>query len=110
MSSDRFHEHVRGQFSYQGSRADIWRVFDTVLNTREFLNLGYSPWYLPHVVGSSQRRLARNIGTGLAARLPVTEDVRLVDVGCGRGGPAPPSTSPTRSDSRLPVSISSRTT
>lgn len=88
MSDNRFHERIRAQFSYQGSRADIWRVFDAVLDTQEFLNLGYSQWYQPHFLGSSQLRLARKIGTDLATRLPTTDGVRLLDIGCGRGGPA----------------------
>ena len=88
MSSDRLHERIRDQFSYRGSRADIWKVFDSVLRTQEFLNLGYSPWYLPYFLGSTQRRLARRIGADLAARLSGTDDVRLLDIGCGRGGPA----------------------
>lgn len=88
MASDRLHEQIRDQFSNRGSHADVWKVLDMVMNTQEFLNLGYSPWYLPSFIGSSQRRLARKIGVGLGARLPVTDKVRLLDIGCGRGGPA----------------------
>lgn len=88
MSDDQLHERIRAQFSYQGSRADVWRMFDAVLDTQEFLNLGYSQWYQPHFLGSSQLRLARKIGTDLATRLPTTDGVRLLDIGCGRGGPA----------------------
>lgn len=88
MASDRLREQIRDQFSDRGSHADIWKVLDMVTNTREFLNLGYSPWYLPSFVGSSQRRLARKIGVDLRARLPATDKVRLLDIGCGRGGPS----------------------
>ena len=87
MSNDLY-ERIRAQFSYQSSRADIWKVFDAVLDTQEFLNLGYSQWYQPHFLGSSQLRLARKIGTDLATRLPATDGIRLLDIGCGRGGPA----------------------
>ncbi|MFB6194923.1 MAG: class I SAM-dependent methyltransferase [Haloplanus sp.] len=78
---------ITEQFSYRGARADIWRVFDHLLDTDAFLNLGYSAWYQPHVVGSSQRRLATEVGRRLAARRSTTDGVRLLDVGCGRGGP-----------------------
>ncbi|WP_251341769.1 class I SAM-dependent methyltransferase [Haloplanus halophilus] len=88
MGRDDLRERIADQFSYRGERADVWRGFDLVLDTDAFLNLGYSPWYLPHVVGSSQSRLARVVGRRLAAALPETAGVRLLDVGCGRGGPA----------------------
>ncbi|WP_251329219.1 class I SAM-dependent methyltransferase [Haloplanus pelagicus] len=87
MDRDDLRSRIADQFSYRGQRADIWRGFDLVLDTDAFLNLGYSPWYLPHVVGSSQSRLADEVGTRLAAALPTTDGVRLLDVGCGRGGP-----------------------
>ena len=82
------HERIGEQFAYRGERADVWRAFDRFLDTDAYLNLGYSPRYLPHVVGSSQRRLARVVGDGLEERLGATGGVRLLDVGCGRGGPA----------------------
>ena len=88
MSERPIHERIAEQFSYRGERADVWRAFDRFLDTDAYLNLGYSPWYLPHVVGSSQRRLARVVGDGLADRLGATSGLRLLDVGCGRGGPA----------------------
>jgi len=81
-------ERIADQFSYRGDRADVWRAFDRFLDTDAYLNLGYSPWYLPHVVGSSQERLARVVGDGLADRLGTTGGVPLLDAGCGRGGPA----------------------
>jgi ubiquinone/menaquinone biosynthesis C-methylase UbiE len=81
-------DRIADQFSYRGDRADIWRGFDHLLDTDAFLNLGYSPWYLPHLVGSSQARLTDRLGARLAAALPATEGVRLLDLGCGRGGPA----------------------
>lgn len=79
---------VVGQFSGTDDRAAIWRGFERFLPTREYLNLGYSPWYLPHFAGTSQRRLAGYVGAQIAAELPATDGVRLLDVGCGRGGPA----------------------
>ncbi|WP_327051882.1 class I SAM-dependent methyltransferase [Halomicrococcus gelatinilyticus] len=87
MTADRLRTRITEQFSRRGQRADIWRLFALVLDTNAFLNLGYSEWYQPHVVGDSQRRLATAVGRRLAARLPTTEGVRLLDVGCGRGGP-----------------------
>jgi ubiquinone/menaquinone biosynthesis C-methylase UbiE len=88
MDQTPLRERITDQFSYRGERADIWRAFDLLLDTDEFLNLGYSEWYQPHIVGSSQRRLATEVGSRIASHLPATEGVRLLDVGCGRGGPA----------------------
>lgn len=87
MTGDRLHERITNQFSYRGEHADIWTAFDRVLNTDAFLNLGYSEWYQPHVLGSSQRRLAAKIGAELAPRLPDRETIHLLDIGSGRGGP-----------------------
>lgn len=88
MDQNRLRDRITDQFSYRGERADIWRAFDLLLDTDEFLNLGYSKWYQPHVVGSSQRRLVTEVGSRLASHLLATHGVRLLDVGCGRGGPA----------------------
>lgn len=88
MDQNPLRERITNQFSYRGERADIWQAFDLLLDTDEFLNLGYSEWYQPHIVGSSQRRLVTKVGTRIALHLPVTDGVRLLDVGCGRGGPA----------------------
>lgn len=88
MSNDELHDRIIDQFSYRGSQADVWRAFDGFLATDRFLNLGYSTWYQPHVLGSSQRRLAAKIGRDLARQLVETEAIPLLDLGCGRGGPA----------------------
>lgn len=88
MESENLRHRITDQFSGHGQRADIWRGFDLILNTDSFLNLGYSPWYQPHFLGSSQLRLASKIGGHLDSRLEETEGAQLVDVGCGRGGPA----------------------
>ena len=76
------------QFSDVGERAAVWRALDLVLETDAFLNLGYSRWYQTHLVGDPQRRLVDVIGRDLVDRLPETSGVALLDVGCGRGGPA----------------------
>lgn len=88
MASKPLHERVIDQFSYQGEHADIWRGFDLLLETEEFLNLGYSKPYQPHLLGSSQQRLATEISSDLANRFPSTGVEPLLDVGCGRGGPS----------------------
>ena len=87
MTSDSLHDRITDQFSYRGEQADIWRGFDLLLDTESFLNMGYSRWYQPLFLGSSQRRLAAKVATELEPRLPDSEDVQLLDVGCGRGGP-----------------------
>lgn len=88
MDQNPLRKRITDQFSYRGERADIWRAFDLLLDTDEFLNLGYSEWYQPHVFGSSQRRLVMKVGSRIASHLSATDGVRLLDVGCGRGGPA----------------------
>jgi ubiquinone/menaquinone biosynthesis C-methylase UbiE len=88
MDQSTLRHRITDQFSYRGERADIWRAFDLLLDTDEFLNLGYSEWYQPHIVGSSQRRLVTEVGSRVASYLPATNGVRLLDIGCGRGGPA----------------------
>lgn len=87
MGRDDSRARIVDQFSYQGERAPIWRVLDLLLPTEQFLNVGYSKWYQPHFVGSSQRRLAEQIATGIATRLRSTAEISLLDIGCGRGGP-----------------------
>lgn len=86
MTDSDLAERIRRQFSYRGDRADIWRGFDAFLDTDAFLNLGYSPQYGSHLLGSPQRRLADRVGRELDRH--VDGGRRLLDVGCGRGGPA----------------------
>lgn len=88
MARDDLPSRVADQFSYRGENAAIWRAFDRVFATDRFLNLGYSRPYQTHLIGSPQRRLALVVGRGLADRLPATTGRRLLDLGCGRGGPA----------------------
>ena len=88
MPKEALHERIADQFSYRDERADVWRAFDRFLDTDRYLNLGYSARYQPHLLGSSQRRLVDHVGSIVAAQLPATDGVALLDVGCGRGGPA----------------------
>lgn len=108
MADERLRERITDQFSYRGERADVWRGFDLVLDTDAFLNIGYSRWYQPHVVGSSQCRLASKAGATLTREFARSESTRtepvgteggrdgtardgrprVLDVGCGRGGPS----------------------
>lgn len=95
MDEDHLRRRIVEQFSYRGDRADIWRGFDRFLETESFLNLGYSRWYQSHLLGSPQRRLALRVGRTLREHLngdgtDRTSDGidRILDVGCGRGGPA----------------------
>ena len=84
---DSLHRRVRDHFTDDGDRSDLWAGFARFLDTRSYLNLGYSRWYQPHPLGDSQRRLAARVGRDLEATLSRTDGVRLLDVGCGRGGP-----------------------
>ena len=82
-STDRI-RHVTDHFSPE---SDIWRTLDFVISADRFLNLGYSPWYGSHLLGYPQRRLVDYV----ADRLDQADrgwDWPLLDVGCGRGGPA----------------------
>ena len=81
-------DRIVRQFSDVGDRAAVWRALDLVLETDAYLNLGYSHGYQTHLIGDPQRRLVDVIGSDLADRLPATEEVTLLDIGCGRGGPA----------------------
>jgi len=87
MAPGSLRDRIADQFSDRGERAGVWRAFGRLFDTGAFLNLGYSEWYRPHALGSSQRRLAAELGAGLAPRLPDRGNDRLLDVGCGRGGP-----------------------
>lgn len=75
------------QFVGRGDRADIWRCLGLVVDTDAYLNLGYADRYRPYPVGDPQRRLVERIGSALEP-WPSGGDTRLLDVGCGRGGPA----------------------
>lgn len=74
------------QFSYRGQAGAIWEGFDAFLDTEGYLNLGYSTPWQSHLIGSPQRRLAIHVATELESR-GITRGDRLLDVGCGRGGP-----------------------
>jgi ubiquinone/menaquinone biosynthesis C-methylase UbiE len=74
------------QYSYQSESSEIWKAFELFLNTKEFLNVGYSEWYQPHILGSCQLRLARKVGSEISKFVKSTSGKRLLDVGCGRGG------------------------
>lgn len=80
-------EAIRDQFSYRGDAGAIWRGFDTVLDTDGYLNLGYSTGRQSHAIGAPQRRLIDHVARHLATR-GIGDGDRLLDIGCGRGGPA----------------------
>jgi ubiquinone/menaquinone biosynthesis C-methylase UbiE len=74
------------QYSYRSESSEIWKALGLFLDTGKFLNIGYSEWYQPYILGSCQLRLARKIGGELSKALGSTSGKRLLDVGCGRGG------------------------
>lgn len=81
------YQRITEQFSGTSPRAEIWKGFDLFLDTDAYLNLGYSPWYLPHLVGSSQKRLTEKLLQDITTYLDEASG-RLLDIGCGRGGPS----------------------
>ena len=96
MTDPDLARRIADQFSGRGKRGDIWRGFDAFLDTDAFLNLGYSPRYGSHLLGSPQDRLSKLVLAELNrhyrtlrepdGRFPTSAE-RLLDVGCGRGGP-----------------------
>lgn len=87
MDSTDLGDRIRRQFSGRGERADIWRGFDAFLDTDRFLNLGYSARYESHLFGSPQRRLVDRVAREFLRAGIDPQGTRLLDVGCGRGGP-----------------------
>lgn len=87
MTPEELARRITDQFSEHGERGSVWAALGVVLETDRYLNLGYSPRHLPSVVGSPQRRLADRMGRGVRARMDDPSADRLLDVGCGRGGP-----------------------
>ena len=130
---DPIRERVIQHFSADAAREDVWKGLDLFLDTEAYLNLGFSRWYQPHWLPSSQRRLVDVVGWLLRAEIdrlersdgstdgqtrdgigpsavgqrgrrrtlpflgarpePRTDSGTatagtVVDIGCGRGGPA----------------------
>ncbi len=71
-----------------GNCTDIWRALSTVLPVDAYLNIGYSPHGWPHILGSPQRRLIDRVAEDLPVSRRQGDTPRLIDLGCGRGGPA----------------------
>ncbi|MFB6095404.1 MAG: class I SAM-dependent methyltransferase [Halodesulfurarchaeum sp.] len=59
---DPIRERVRRHFAADADRADVWKGLERFLNTEAYLNLGFSRWYQPHWLPSSQRRLVDFVG------------------------------------------------
>lgn len=76
---------VIAQFSGEGPQAELYRMLEA-LDRDAFLNSGYSRKGQRHWSRKSQIRLADRLGSRLFRRGP--RPIRLLDVGCGRGGPA----------------------
>lgn len=69
-----------------GGETGFWEALDLVVPADRFLNLGYSPGWRSHLVGSPQARLVSLVADTLVDYHP--ERGQLLDLGCGRGGPA----------------------
>lgn len=81
-------EQIARHFATDPDRDDVWKALDLFLDTEAYLNLGYSNWYQPHWLPSSQRRLVDVVGQHVREALPPKAEPRLLDIGSGRGGPA----------------------
>lgn len=79
---------IEAQFGPTTDRPDVWRALDRILPTSAYLNLGYSRWYQSHLVGNPQRRLVSRVFRELMAMEQHQPGMRVLDVGCGRGGAA----------------------
>ena len=79
---------IADQFSYRGPSSEVWRAFDLVLATDRYLNLGYSRRFQTHLLGAPQERLVGRVASELLETAGVTPGSRLLDLGCGRGGPS----------------------
>lgn len=87
MTRRNIADRIAEQFSGESERADIWRGLDLVLDTRSYLNLGYSGRYQTHLLGSPQGRLVERVVDRAASLRADPVGERLLDVGCGRGVP-----------------------
>jgi ubiquinone/menaquinone biosynthesis C-methylase UbiE len=87
MAREDLKKKIIEQYSFQSEKsADTWKALGPFLNTKEFLNMGYSEWYQPLIFGSCQLRLARKIGSEISKIVKSTSGKGLLDIGCGRGG------------------------
>lgn len=86
MSRDH-NRSVVDVFTEDTPAGSIWRGLRTFLDTDRFLNLGYATHTSAYLIGSPQRALVHRVADELDID-PTPPTPRLLDVGCGRGGPA----------------------
>jgi MPBQ/MSBQ methyltransferase len=82
---------VREHYSYGNSHADLYRYLSQWSALGAYLNVGYSEPGQNHLHWSSHLRLIDRLAKELLAihdAGPHAADRRLLDIGCGRGGPA----------------------
>lgn len=79
---------IAAQFDDSTDRPAVWQALGFILPTNTYLNLGYSRWYQSHLIGSPQRRLVSRVLRELMAVSHHRTGLRVLDVGCGRGGAA----------------------
>ena len=82
---------VREHYSYSNRHADLYRYLSQWSAMGTYLNVGYSRRGQDHLRTSSHLRLIDRLARellALHAAGPHAADRRLLDIGCGRGGPA----------------------
>jgi ubiquinone/menaquinone biosynthesis C-methylase UbiE len=82
---------VLGQYSYSSAHSDLYRYLTQWADFSAYLNVGYSRRGQKHEHPATHLRLIDRVATGLLelhARGPFAEDMRLLDIASGRGGPA----------------------
>ena len=77
-------------FDGEGPHAEIINVLRSVGGRDQYLNLGYSPPGTSHWGGKAQIRLVDRLAKPLRKLSDLDSDLDsdLIDLGCGRGGPA----------------------
>ena len=82
---------VRNQYSYANSHSDLYRYLTQWADFGAYLNIGYSKPGQKHDHPAAHLRLIDRIATGLLklrASGPYGDDLKLLDIASGRGGPA----------------------
>ena len=84
-------DDVRNQYSYANSHSDLYRYLTQWADFGAYLNIGYSRPGQEHDSPDAHERLIDRVATGLLdlrAKGQYPDDLKLLDIASGRGGPA----------------------